>query len=169
MKAKNIAVCGFMGCGKTTVADSCAKMLGMPLADTDAIIEKDCNMKIKEIFQNFGEDYFRQREYETLKELCESKNIFISLGGGTVLDSRCRELLKAHCITVFLDVSFDKLTQRLKNDTSRPLINNKTTQEIYTLYLQRREVYLSCADLVIHGDNTPFGTAIEIAKRIKGV
>ncbi len=169
MKAKNIAVCGFMGCGKTTVAESCAKMLGMTFADTDAITEKDCNMKINEIFKNLGEDYFRQKEYEILKMLCENKNMFVSLGGGTVLDPRCRELLKQHCITVFLDVPFDIITARLKNDTSRPLIKNKNTDEIYSLYLQRREVYLSCADLVITGNNTPFAAAGEIAKRIKAM
>ncbi len=166
-ETKNIALCGFMGCGKSTVAISCAKALGMPLADTDLLIEKQSNMNIPDIFREYGEEYFRKLEYDIIHDLCNGKNTFISLGGGAVLNKDCRDILKTSCITVFLDTPFESIIMRLKNDTSRPLILNKTPNEIHDLYLSRRDIYLSCADITVSGKSSPFITSSNIAREVK--
>lgn len=80
-----IFLCGFMGCGKTTVGEILAKKLGLPLIDTDAYIVEQEGKSIPDIFAQDGEPYFRKKEAEAIRTLC-TQNAVISCGGGAMLN-----------------------------------------------------------------------------------
>ncbi|MEG1996736.1 MAG: shikimate kinase, partial [Oscillospiraceae bacterium] len=76
----NIYLCGFMGCGKTTIAKKLATLLNQNFVDTDELIIKNCNnMSITEIFSSFSEGYFRSLETQVLTRLALTKNTVVSL------------------------------------------------------------------------------------------
>lgn len=158
---KNIVLFGFMGCGKTTVANSLENLTGLPLIDTDALIEEKEGMKISEIFEKKGEDYFRMLEGNCAYELSTKKNQIISVGGGFAINSKNIELLKSNSVFVFLDTPFDVIKKRIKNDETRPLSNEETLQELYE---QRHPIYSSIDAITIYDELEP----LDISKRIIG-
>ena len=78
---RSVVLCGFMGCGKTTVGELAAKRLGMDYVDADQYIVEKAGMTISEMFEKYGESYFRDREYEAMQALSQRKNTIISSGG----------------------------------------------------------------------------------------
>lgn len=148
----NIILTGFMGCGKTTAGKIIAEKLNMRFIDTDAEIVKNAGMSISEIFNKFGEAHFRRLETETLKSVLTSENAVVSTGGGILTTAENAEIIKQHGICVFIDVSFDSICMRLKNDTSRPLFSDRENAK--KLFNSRYPVYTSCADLIVKSDNS---------------
>ena len=148
---KSIALCGFMGCGKTTISDSIKKLYSIPYIDTDKYIEEKENMTISAMFEKYGESYFRDKEYETICELSQKYNIVLALGGGAVMFKRNVEALKNNgCEIVFIDTDFDVIIDRLKNDTSRPLLKQNDTR---ALYEKRLPIYNDVCDIKISCKN----------------
>ena len=135
----------------------------MNMIDTDAYIEKKQGMKISEIFDKYGESYFRDLEYEACCELSEKSGIIISTGGGALTFERNVEALKKNGTIVLIDVPVDTIKERLKNDTTRPLLQrpdrDKAMQELYD---KRLPLYKSAADVVVSGRNTPIKTAFSV-------
>ena len=84
MKQKNIILCGFMGCGKSTVGTLLAKKTGMAFVDLDSYIEKQENKTIARIFEESGEAHFRELEKQAARALSEKKGVVIAAGGGTL-------------------------------------------------------------------------------------
>ncbi|MCL2324034.1 MAG: shikimate kinase, partial [Actinomycetia bacterium] len=102
----HIALVGFSGAGKSTVARLAAPRLGRPCLDTDAAIEQACGMKIPQIFSTRGEDYFRARETEALRRALDSHPpAIIACGGGVVTSPENFALLEEHALVVYLKVS----------------------------------------------------------------
>ncbi len=83
---QNLILCGFMGCGKSTIGRRLAALSGRKLIDMDRFIEEEQGMTIREIFDRYGEDAFRQMETEASKALSLQSNLVIASGGGTVLN-----------------------------------------------------------------------------------
>lgn len=165
---KNIILCGFMGCGKTTVGENLKKKAGMYLVDTDAYIEKTQNMTISEIFAEYGEDHFRELEYQACKELSQKKGIIISTGGGALTFQRNVDVLKETGTIVLIDVPLEVLKERLKYDKTRPLLQRPDKDEaMKALYEKRMPLYKNAADIVINGDNSPLQVAINILNATK--
>lgn len=159
----NIVLCGFMGCGKSTIARSLAKMTGFKAVDTDSLIEEKEKMPIKEIFSTFGEEYFRRSETDTVKELAGSKNLVIATGGGAVLRKENADALKQSGFVVFLDIGKEEVLRRLSGDTSRPLLNRPDKETaVENLLRERRPLYSAVADCTISAEESPN----EIAKKI---
>ncbi|MBQ7740070.1 MAG: shikimate kinase [Eubacterium sp.] len=162
---KNIIICGFMGAGKTVVGRELAKMMGCRFIDTDELIEKEQGVAIKAIFATRGEDYFRELEYETCKKIGETKNCVVSTGGGALTFKRNVEALKKSGKIVFLDASFDTICERIGDNQSRPLFQDK--EKARALYDERKSKYLEAADYVIDGDLSARMAAIRIAEIFK--
>ena len=101
-----IFLCGFMGCGKTTVGQILAKKLGLPLIDTDAYIVQQEGKSIPDIFAQDGEPYFREKETAAIQALCQKKAV-ISCGGGAMIKPENAAYAREHGIVVLLDESFD--------------------------------------------------------------
>lgn len=146
-----IILIGLMGCGKTTVGKALSVLTGMPLLDTDAIIEEHSGRSIADIFQSFGEAHFRSMETALLRYLKQHPTpAIISTGGGIVVRAENRKLLHRLGFTVWLDVEVPALLARLARSTTRPLLNRPDRQEVLErLEAERRPLYAETANLAL--------------------
>lgn len=163
---KNIILEGFMGSGKSTVGIRLSYKLSMTVVDTDKLIEREQGVTISEIFASQGEEAFRQMETRMLKKLLDegSKQI-ISLGGGTPIQEENRLLLKELGMVVYLRVKPETVYARLKNDTTRPLLQcDNPLEKIRSLLEQRSAAYEQAADLIIDVDDKSFDEILEIIR-----
>ncbi|MCS7241447.1 MAG: shikimate kinase [Candidatus Caldatribacterium sp.] len=162
-RVSNIALLGFMGCGKTTVGRKVAERLGWRFFDTDALIEERMALSIPQIFSCFGEEYFRTLETEVLRELAKERHIVLATGGGLPIQEENREILRRSFFVVFLRVSFPVLLKRIQCSTNRPLLKkHKTPEALETLY-RLRIPYYEQAHVIIDAD---FLTVEEVAEEI---
>ena len=140
----NIALTGLMGSGKSTVGKYLADHLKKNFVDTDKIIEQREGKTISQIFEDNGEDYFRKLEADLIKEIfTDAKDLVVSLGGGAVVNTKSRELIKEHSRLVALIADPHDLHQRIKRRKSRPLLSESKNQlEVLTdLWKERKEAY----------------------------
>ncbi len=162
----NIVLCGFMGCGKSTVGRILADRLGFALKDSDASIEEHENMTVSEIFAARGEEYFRRLETEIIKELSLEKSLVIATGGGAVLNPDNAEALRNGGTVFFLDVTPETVLERLKNDTSRPLLQREDKEmAVRELLNTRRPKYKAAAHFTIDANLSAEAVA-EICEKI---
>ncbi len=154
-RGDSIILIGFMGSGKSSTGVALSYRLQCTVLDTDKLIEKREGRSISEIFQTEGEDYFRMKETELLRELQEEKARHIySAGGGTPLREENRELLGRLGTVVYLRVSPETVYERLKGDTTRPLLQGDDPMgRIRELLSQREDLYRKAADIVIEADD----------------
>ena len=148
-KGRPIILVGLMGCGKTTVGKALSKRTGMPLLDTDAIIEEQIGKPIPEIFAEQGESHFRALETALLRYLLYNPTpspSIISTGGGIVVRPENRELLRKLGFTVWLNVSINALLTRTAKSTNRPLLQNTDRRAVFErLDSERRAFYKEAA------------------------
>lgn len=158
----NIALCGFMGCGKTCIGRELAKITGRKLVDTDELIEKEQGTTISQIFADKGEGYFRDLEFEMCKKVAEMNDTIISTGGGAMTFERNVDAIKKGATVVFLDADFDIICKRVGDGATRPLFKNKENAK--KLYDERRAKYISASDIIVDGNDCPAKIASEIIK-----
>ncbi|KFF03163.1 shikimate kinase [Flavobacterium hydatis] len=130
---KKIVLLGYMGCGKSTIAQKLSKTTEIPFLDLDKCIENKVNLTINEIFDKNGEIYFRKLEHEMFQELLQSpEEMIIGLGGGTPCYANNHELLNKEGVdSIYLKASIDTLYGRLlHNKSKRPLIADKNEEEM---------------------------------------
>ena len=145
-----IILIGFMGSGKTTVANILAKKLDLEVIEMDQLIlTKSGNKSISEVFSLNGEKHFRDLETETAEEVSGMNNVVVSTGGGIVMKKRNLKHLK-NGIIFFLNTSFKVLEKRLFGDDTRPLFKNKIKAK--RLFDLRKNIYKKWADHTILTD-----------------
>jgi shikimate kinase len=163
MKNKNIILIGFMGVGKGTTARALVKASDMYAVDTDDLIESLENRKIKKIFENEGEEYFRNLEKKTAKWLEKNvKNSIISTGGGFYKVPNLKKIGKV----IYLKSSFDAILEKIyaspnakKKIKKRPLLNDrKKAKELFDM---RTKEYEKVADITIDIKNLSIDKVIE--------
>ena len=151
-----------MGAGKTTVGMELSKKLNYKLIDTDHSIENDQSREIKDIFSEEGELFFRNLETLKLKELINVENAIISTGGGIILKDENRSILN-NLFTIYLKADFENIFNRIKQDTSRPLL---LTDDPYNtakdIFKSRQSVYESFKIHVRTDNKTPHQVVEEI-------
>ena len=146
----NIYLIGLMGAGKTTIGRQLAKALQLPFYDSDKAIEEQTGVDIPTIFEYEGEEGFRAREQNMIAELTQINGIVLATGGGAILRAANRKALTENGFVVYLQCSVDKILQRTKRDTQRPLLNTENPRaRIEKLFSEREPDYLSCADFKI--------------------
>jgi 3-dehydroquinate dehydratase-2 len=152
---KNIILIGFMGSGKTTLGLKLSYRMKMPVEDTDKLIEQREGKTISDIFKDEGEEYFRDKETELLEEIStRSYARIISVGGGTPVKRENRELLKKCGTVVYLRVKPETVYERLKNDTTRPLLAcDDPLSRIRELLDSRSGAYEESADIIVDVDD----------------
>lgn len=160
---QNVVLTGFMGCGKTTIGTRLAFLTKLECLDTDKLIEKREKKSISDIFAQDGEAAFRQMETDLLKNLVTKNGVRIySVGGGTPVREENRELLRSLGIVVYLKVSPETVYERLKGDTTRPLLNcEDPLSRIKELLDSRREAYEESAHLIVEVDGKDADQIIE--------
>ena len=154
MKRESIILIGFMGSGKTTVGMRLSYKIRRPVEDLDKMIERREACTISELFATKGEEYFREKETELLRELVRKKRQgILSAGGGTPMRQQNRDLLKQLGTVVYLRVRPETVYGRLKWDKSRPLLQCKDPlSRIQELMESRAGAYESCADIIVDAD-----------------
>ena len=156
---RKIILLGYMGCGKSTIANKLSKIIQIPFVDLDKIIEEKTNLTINQIFETQGEVYFRKLEHEVFVELLNSPdNMIIGLGGGTPCYANNHELLQREdVISIYLKASIETLFDRLvTNKSKRPLIADKSEDEMKEFiakHLFDRSFYYNQAQQKVIVDN----------------
>ena len=146
----NIILCGFMASGKTSVAKALSKELAYPYIDTDELIVKESKMSISEIFDTYGEDYFRDLEFDTANKLKDFNNTIISTGGGMLTFDRNVAVLKEAGTILHIKREIDDIYQTLLKDKTRPLAKQKTKEELQELYNKRLDKYIAASDYMVY-------------------
>lgn len=163
----NIALIGFMGSGKTTVGKILAKSLDMKFLDVDRTISINQKKTIPEIFEIYGETYFRDLERQIIKEESKDNNVVISTGGGSIIDNVNIKNLRETSFVVFLDCDIQTILERVQRNKNRPLINNSDNlvETVTELYNKRQTLYKISSDFSINIDsNTNIYDSIEKIK-----
>lgn len=166
----NIILVGYMGCGKTTVGQIIAEHMQYNFADTDALIEQEQGKSISDIFVQEGEPAFRAMETALLKRmLCDGRDgLVLATGGGMPVREENRELLKKIGIVVYMRVKPETVYERIKDDTTRPLLQCENPMErIREMIKSRESAYEASANHVIDVDSLlPSEAAEEITRWI---
>ena len=141
---RHIALIGFMGAGKTTLAAEVGHLIDRPFIDLDREIERQLERSIPELFRNEGEAGFRVIEAErTMHALCRERPAVLALGGGAVETPAIRKALREHALTVLVDVALDDAWQRVRQ-SARPLAEDE--EQFRALYERRGSLYEEAAD-----------------------
>jgi shikimate kinase len=139
---KSIVFIGFMGVGKTTIGKKVAAKLNRDFIDIDEQIEKEYNMPVSQIFSEFGETEFRDREKSLIASLAEQNQKVISVGGGAFLQEEIRQTCLESCIVIFLELSLEAWKDRLGLIIdSRPVLRGKSMEEMEELFYKRQDIY----------------------------
>jgi len=139
-----------MGAGKSTVGKLLAKKLGRRFLDADHVIEDRCGVKIPVIFEMEGEDGFRKREAQVIKDITAEHDVILATGGGAVLLPENRQILSERGAVIYLHANPIELWHRTKGGEGRPLLKNGDAKKILeNLYAIRDPLYREIADYVI--------------------
>lgn len=167
-RTKSLVLIGFMGAGKTTVGKLVADKLNRRFLDTDDVIEKEFDMPVSQIFAEFGETTFRERELSLITNLCQEENLVLSLGGGAFLQEEIRKVCLSSSMVFFLELSFEAWKERFEQiiDT-RPVLKGKSIEEIEELFKNRMQIYANHHLKIETDHKTPEVIANEIIMKIK--
>ena len=137
---------GFMGAGKSTIA----RKLDPDFVDMDALLEDRLGMPIARFFEEKGEAAFRQVESEILADLLKTDQV-VSTGGGVVVSSRNRDLLKKNPDNIYLKADFETLYQRISadKDNQRPLFLKNSKEELLAIFKERQAWYEEVASQIV--------------------
>lgn len=170
-KTDNIFLIGFMGCGKSTVASKLNQMYGMHVVEMDQEISNRQKMSIPDIFEQYGEEYFRDLESALVKEITTSSEQVVSCGGGVVLRENNVIEMKKNGHIVLLTAKPKNVLKRVEKNDDRPILKGrKTVKDIAELMGARREKYEEAADIVVATDDKSISTICEeIMQKIKEI
>ena len=160
---QNIALIGFMGTGKSTVGQMLAASLHFAFLDTDHTIEARASKSIGDIFAQDGEPAFREWERRLVQELTQRKQTVISTGGGMAASEANLASLKTHSLVVCLWGSPEKIWERVRNQTHRPLLNEPNPLEKIRSLLAARKPFYRQADVLV---NTELRSVREVTQQI---
>lgn len=148
---KSIYLCGFMGCGKTTVGKVLAKRMDMQFVDLDEYLIEQENMSIPEIFVKHGEAHFRRLEAKYIKLLKDG--FVVATGGGAIINKSTAEYARKSGKVIFIDTDFNLCYERIKGDNNRPLVMKNTKEQLLDLYHLRKPIYQKHSEIIINGND----------------
>jgi len=164
----NIILTGFMGVGKTSVGTQLARDLGYAFVDTDVLIEADQQIAINEIFEQYGEPYFRGIETKIIQQVLHGDRQVVSTGGGAVLRDENRAAFKKAGLVVCLTARPEVMFERIKNETHRPLLKTPDPMVRIKKLLDSRARFYNQADLIIDTSEKSVDDAVnEIKKQVR--
>ena len=174
---KSIIIIGYMGAGKTTVGKALAKELGIMFYDLDWYIESRMRKTVKQIFDEMGEEGFRQIEHNMLHEVAEFENVIVSCGGGTPCFFDNIDYINQQGEVVYLKATPEVLYRHLlMGKVERPLIKNKTPEELIayiTEQVAKREEFYNKArytlDVSLMDNYEKIKISVQKAKELLGI
>jgi len=160
---KRVMIIGGGGAGKSTVGRRLATLLDRDFIDADDAIEEAAQRSIAEIFEEFGESYFRDGERRVIARLMEEHTGVIATGGGAFVDPATRALILERGIAVWIDCDIDTLVERTSRRDTRPLLKTGDPKDILTRLHSERQPFYSQAQIRIEGKDGPH---MDTAQRI---
>lgn len=160
MQTDKIYLVGFMGAGKSSVADVLGHCIGWRIEDVDQRIENREGRSIAQIYAKEGEAYFRKVERMVLLEILGHRHTVVATGGGTFVDRLNQSTINRDGVSIWLDASFETVVERIPPDGRRPLAADRDSMQ--SLWTERRAAY-SLAHLRLDSDTVPIG---ELVRRI---
>ncbi len=157
-----IVLVGMMGVGKTSIGKKLADRLHLSFVDVDDEIELAADLKISEIFERFGEDYFRDGERRVIARLLDGSPKVIATGGGAFVNSETRELIKNTAHSVWLNADIDILVERVSRRSHRPLLSGKNPRDILLELGKARAPFYAQADIHVRSDSSPHAETVNL-------
>src|SRR5947209_7571422 len=136
---RSIVLVGMMGAGKSTIGRRLSARLGLSFLDADAEIETAHRMSIPDIFEKYGEPYFRDGEARVIARLLDSGPAVIATGGGALMRQETRDRVREKAISIWLKVDTDVIMRRVKRRTDRPLLQTADPEETVKRLISERE------------------------------
>lgn len=169
MKNQIIYLAGFMGAGKSTIGPILANTIGWEFYDLDLLIELKIGKKVREIFEQDGEQFFRKCESDMLLELSKKNNLVVSLGGGTMANQSNLSVLKDSGTTIYLKASTDSFYKRLRYKRDRPSLGVNETEDFtkdklvnrIDELMAARAGFYERADITVNTDNCSVGGTVD--------
>ena len=155
LQDKFIILVGLMGAGKTKLGRIVATSMGLPFIDTDTEIEKAAGYSVREIFEQFGEQYFRDGERRVIERILSKEPSVLATGGGAYMDELTRNSMKERGIVIWLRADLELLVQRTKFRVDRPLLNTGDTKEILSRLIEERYPTYGKAELIFDVKDEP--------------
>ena len=155
-----------MGSGKSAIGRILADKLDYNFIDVDKMIENEAKKTIKKIFEEDGEQYFRDLEEKITINILEYKETIVSLGGGAIINKKIRSSIKKNSYNIYLNVDVDILTKRLQYSKTRPIIYKKNLKKELNNLISIREQFYRKADLIVKNEKNIIETTENIIKKI---
>jgi shikimate kinase len=166
--AKSIVLVGLMGAGKTCIGTRLARKLGMGFVDADDEIEMAAGCTIEEIFDQYGEQAFRDGERRVIARLLEGDPRVVATGGGAFVNPETRENVRRRGISVWLKADVDVLLHRVSRRNNRPLLKNGDKRETLERLIDERYPAYAEADLTVEsGNDSPDITVAKVIEALK--
>jgi len=158
---KPIVLVGLMGVGKSTVGRRLAQRLGLPFVDADSEIESAAGMSIADIFDAFGEAYFRDGERRVIARLLDGSPKVIATGGGAFVNDDTRALILDTALAIWLDAPLDVLVERVRRRDTRPLLRNRDPAAVLEDLARVRNPIYAQAPIRVPSDHTPHDVTVK--------
>jgi shikimate kinase/3-dehydroquinate synthase len=162
---RSVVLVGMMGAGKTSVGKRLAARLGLPFVDADAEIEAGAQLTIPEIFERFGEAYFREGERRVIARLLNGGPQVLATGGGAFMHALTRQAIAAQGVSVWLKPDVEVLVARVRKKSNRPLLQTDDPEATLRRLLAERAPIYALADLVIECRDGPHDFAVDLTLR----
>ncbi|MGE4062811.1 MAG: shikimate kinase [Rhodospirillaceae bacterium] len=150
---RTVVLVGLMGAGKSCIGRRLASRLGISFVDADAEIEQAAGCSISEIFEKYGEPYFRDGERRVMTRLLHGPPCILAAGGGAFMEPETRTLIRGKAISVWLKADLDTLSQRTRGRTHRPLLNGSDPREVLSRLIETRYPVYAQADIAVETGN----------------
>ncbi|HEX8483211.1 MAG TPA: shikimate kinase [Allosphingosinicella sp.] len=158
---RSIVLVGLMGAGKSTVGRRLARRLHLPFLDSDEEIERAADYEIKEIFDRFGEESFRDGERRVLRRLISGPPKVIATGGGAFMDDETRNLILERCIAIWLEAEVETLATRVARRGHRPLLAGKDPHSLLESLAEVRNPVYAQAHLRVRSGAGPHERTVD--------
>ncbi len=158
---KPIVLIGLMGAGKTTVGRRLAQRMRLPFVDADHEIEAAAGMTVSDIFERFGEAYFRDGERRVIARLVDGAPKVIATGGGAFMNQGTRELILGQAIAVWLDAEPAVLADRVRRRDTRPLLRGRDPEEVLAELAAIRNPFYALAPIRVQSIAAPHDATVD--------
>ena len=161
LAGRSVVLVGMMGAGKTSVGKRLAQRLGLPFVDADAEIEAGARLTIPEIFERYGEPYFRDGERKVIARLLESGQKVLATGGGAFMSETTRGKIAERGVSIWLKPEFDVLMRRVRKRSNRPLLQTENPEATLRKLLDERAPVYGLADIAVESRDGPHDAVVE--------
>lgn len=161
----SISLIGMAGAGKSSIGEELARSLNLEFVDSDLVIEQKYGKSLQDILSQNGHERFKEIEEESLLSI-NFKGIVLATGGSAVFSKKAMQFIKENSIVIYLDATYQDITERVSNFSERGLIK-RPDQTVEEAYKERKELYKQFADHTIKNDETINSCVNEILELIK--